>query len=210
MHTAHSLTVSRSICHACRLPCMPPSAMHNPPAMHAPLPHMPPCHTHLPATHTPCHAPPATHARLPCMPPAMHAPHHTCPPTMHTPCHTCPLLCMPPCHTLPLPHMPPLQQQQQQVFGRNSGLAPPVWELLDTPLTLSKAVSDLNRTFLTFHGVFGKCWQSIGFGPHFPVVFGKNFAKQWVFSEEILDSLLDIVWFVFVLNLADFFVKMRL
>ena len=64
MHTARSLTVSRSICHARPPPCTPP-------AMHVPLP--------LPCT------PPATHAALPCMPPAMHAPCHACPPAMYAP-----------------------------------------------------------------------------------------------------------------------------
>ena len=64
MRTARSLTVSPSICHACPLPCMPPShacppATHAPPAMHAPLPDIPPSHTCPPATHTP----------LPCTPP---------------------------------------------------------------------------------------------------------------------------------------------
>ena len=69
IHTAHSLTVSRSICHAC--PC------HTcPPAMHTPLPCMPPPCT-PPATHT--H--PAMHIPPPCMPhPNMHIPCHTCPP----------------------------------------------------------------------------------------------------------------------------------
>ena len=69
MRTAHSLTVSRSICHTCPLPCTPPT-------MHAPH-----------------HAwPPAMRA-----PPAMHTPYHTCPPTTHAPlpcmslCHACPL-----------------------------------------------------------------------------------------------------------------------
>ena len=65
------------------------------PAMHAPLPCMPPCHA----------CPP------PCMPPAMHAPCHAC-----TPCHAClpctphhtyPLPCMPSCHAYLPPHMPP-------------------------------------------------------------------------------------------------------
>ena len=94
--TARSLTVSRSICHAC------------PPVMHAPLP-CTPCHacpppaTHTsPAMHAPSamHVPPATHA--PC---AMHAPCHACPLPRTPPCHACP-----PCHTChahPLPHMPP-------------------------------------------------------------------------------------------------------
>ena len=77
MCTARSLTV----CHACP-----------PPAMHAPLPRMPPA----------THPPPAMHAPLPCTPPAMHTPCHahpchTCPPAMHTPCHACP----------PATHAPP-------------------------------------------------------------------------------------------------------
>ena len=62
------------------LPCMPP-------AMHAPLPCMSPCHAHL----------------LPCTPPAMHAPYYICPPAMHGP-----LPCTPLCHAhTPLPRMPP-------------------------------------------------------------------------------------------------------
>ena len=90
-----------------------PSAMHACPAMHAPLPHMPPamytpCHTHpchacphchtCPlATHTPYHAHP-----LPCMPPAMHVPCYACPlsympPATHAPHHACA-----PCHACPL------------------------------------------------------------------------------------------------------------
>ena len=63
MRTAHSLTISHSICHAC------PHHAH-------PLPCMLPCHS----------------CPLPCMPPTTHAPpHHACPPAMHTPCHACPL-----------------------------------------------------------------------------------------------------------------------
>ena len=68
MRTAHSLTVSRSICQG-------------PPAMHVPLSHMPPLpcmpsamHTPCPALH-PCHAHPlATHTPLPCTPPTTHCP----------------------------------------------------------------------------------------------------------------------------------------
>ena len=110
MRTARSLTVSLYIVvyaggHACHA---------HPPAMHALLPHMFPCHAHPlpcmpPAMHaachtcTPCHAcclphmPPATPR-----PPAMHAPCHTCPPAMHAPCHAHP------CHTHLLPHMSPM------------------------------------------------------------------------------------------------------
>ena len=65
------------------------ACVHTPPAMHTPLPCMPP------AMHAPCHAP------LPHMPPAMHAPCHTLPPTMHGP-----LPCKPPAMP-PLPHTPP-------------------------------------------------------------------------------------------------------
>ena len=76
MCTARSLTVSRGVCHARLLamhaslathaPCHAcPPATHSP-AMHAPLPHMPP----LPCT-PPCHAcsPPCTAPHLPHMPP---------------------------------------------------------------------------------------------------------------------------------------------
>ena len=115
MRTARSLTVSRSIwwgvtcmprmpslpctplamhapCHAC------PPLPHIPPAMHAPLPCISPCHAH------PCHAClplPHTHHHYHTCPPAMHAP-----PGMHTPCHAHPLPCMPPathalCHACP-------------------------------------------------------------------------------------------------------------
>ena len=114
MRTAHSLTVSHSICRAC-----PPHHAH-PPAMHAPhhacplhnAPHRPPCHAHPPTTHTPLPCMPLPHMPpLPCMPPNMHAPHHKAPPIApmpppHTPsCHTCP-----PHHTCPLPCMPPLTE----------------------------------------------------------------------------------------------------
>ena len=109
MRTARSLTVSRSICHACPCHC------HMPPTTHAPLCHVCPLATHAPAMHapspamhTPCHACP-----LPCMPPTMHAPCHTCPlphmPPRHMPpCHACPPPWTPPCHAhpLPLPCMP--------------------------------------------------------------------------------------------------------
>ena len=86
MRSARSLTVSHSICwlwHAC------PPAMH---PTHAPLPHMPPCHTCPPATHAPLpHMPPPHHAYpLPCTPPSC------TPPTMHAP-----LQCKPPCHAWP-------------------------------------------------------------------------------------------------------------
>ena len=72
MRTAHSLTVSRSICQgACPLPCMSPChtcpppprmpsamhstpALHSTPAMHTPLPHIPPCHAHPPPHIAPC------------------------------------------------------------------------------------------------------------------------------------------------------------
>ena len=90
MHTACSLTVSRSICHTCP-PAMPPASPLpcTPPAMHAPYHACPPSHAH------PHHAcPPATHA-----------------PTMHTPCHTHyhppPHMPPPQPHMPPLPHMPP-------------------------------------------------------------------------------------------------------
>ena len=81
MHTAHSLTVSHSICqgcacHACPLPCMPP------------------------AIHAPCHTCPCLHA--PTIPPAIHAP------TMHALCHACPLPHMPPCHAHSHCHACPL------------------------------------------------------------------------------------------------------
>ena len=91
MHTALSLTVSRSIRGAC-MPHMPPP------------PHIPP--PYIPAMHTPCHACP-----LPHMPPAMHAPHHAhplpcMPPAMHAPHHAHPLPHMPPAMHAPLPRMP--------------------------------------------------------------------------------------------------------
>ena len=86
MHTAHSLTVSCSICSGVCVPDMPPL-----PFMH-------------PAMHTPHHAYP-----LPCMPPATHAPPPHIPPlpcmppsAMHTPCHTHPHHAYPH-HTCPLP-----------------------------------------------------------------------------------------------------------
>ena len=106
MRTAHSLTVSCSICQggAC-MACMPPyhtcPPSHMPPAMHAThyacslpsmhtttLPHTPPCHAHHPsATNaTPCHPCPPTMPPLPHMlPPAMHTPCHVCPPATHAP-----------------------------------------------------------------------------------------------------------------------------
>ena len=130
MRTARSLTVSRSICHACPLSCMPPChtcppamhppAMHAPPAthtfpaMHAPLPCMSPL-PHMPPV--PC-MPPATHTPLPCLsplphmpscnahPPATHAPYHA-----HPPCHAHPLPCMPPATHAPLPCMSPPRGQ---------------------------------------------------------------------------------------------------
>ena len=101
MCTACSLTVSRSICHACS-PTMHAPYMHTPyhahhpchacsPATHAPLPCMPPCDTCPPAMHSP-----AMHAPLPCTPPTMHAP------AKHAPHHThTPLPCTPPCHACP-------------------------------------------------------------------------------------------------------------
>ena len=121
IRTACSLTVSHSICHACSLPHMSPSATHTPlpfmpPTMHAPSP----CHTHPPTTYAPLLCTPP----MPCMPPAMHVTCHTCPlpctpPATHAPCHAYPLphtlhchTC-PPCNTcpqactpLPLPHTP--------------------------------------------------------------------------------------------------------
>ena len=77
MRTARSLTVSRSICHACPpamniphhahpLQCMPPAMQA--PTTHAPAP---------PATHAPCHACLHHACALPHMPP-----HHAC----HPPC----------------------------------------------------------------------------------------------------------------------------
>ena len=105
MRTACSLTVSRSICHACPpLPCMPPChaclpTMHASPAMHTlchacSLPCMPlPCMLLLPCP-LPC-------TPLPCTPSAMQ------PPVTHT-CHACPLLpCISRCQTCPLPHTSP-------------------------------------------------------------------------------------------------------
>ena len=115
MRTARSLTVSRSICHACPpamhtpQPCMPPghacpSAIHAPEAMHTP------CHACPPATHTPghacpptMHASPAVHAPLPCTSPAMRTPCWHTPSHAHPCRHACPL--PPPCgqnswHTL--------------------------------------------------------------------------------------------------------------
>ena len=71
------------------MPCMSPT-IHTP-AMHTPLPQMPPLPQMTPATHVP---------PLPYMPPVMHAP------AMHAPCHACSLSCMPPCHIHPLPCMP--------------------------------------------------------------------------------------------------------
>ena len=67
MRTAHSLTVSHSICHAHPRQACPPSYMPlmscMPPATHTPLPHMPPTmHAPLPCTPPVTHAPPATHA----------------------------------------------------------------------------------------------------------------------------------------------------
>ena len=104
MRTARSLTVSRSICHACPLCYTHPSPCHA-----CPPPCMPPAmHTH---PHHAMHAPPTMHAPHAC-PPAMHAPLPCTPPTMHAPCHACPLPCTPPTamHTPPLPAMqgPPL------------------------------------------------------------------------------------------------------
>ena len=82
--------------------------MHTPSSMHAPT-----------AMHSPCHVcTPAMHVPLPCMPPAMdalamHAPCHGCPPPCtphhtHThPCHACPTMHAPPpcmhtpCHAYP-------------------------------------------------------------------------------------------------------------
>ena len=133
MHTACSLTVSRSVCRGACVPHMPPT-MHTPlPCM--PLPHMPPT-THVPAMHAPCHACPLQcmtpcHAcplpciPLPCMPPChafpptMHAPTmhaplpcmppcHACPPAMHVPWHACPLPCTPPATHTPATHAPHL------------------------------------------------------------------------------------------------------
>ena len=120
MRTTLSLTVSRSICGWGDM-CGGGIDSHAPhhahlPAMHAPMPHMLPCHANpLPRMHEPCMPPchachPATHAPLPCTPPSIHAP------ATHAPCHahphTCPLACphmhaMPPCHVCPLPCMPP-------------------------------------------------------------------------------------------------------
>ena len=72
----------RLSCHACPLPCMPPS-------MHTLLPHMPP------AMHTPCHMP-----TLPHMPPGTHAT-HTPPATHVPPGHACQPPCTPPCNAHP-------------------------------------------------------------------------------------------------------------
>ena len=67
-------------------------------AMHAPLPSMPPCHAHPPATQHP----------LPCT----------------SPCQTCPPPCMPPTHTVFLPCMPtlpctPRPLHHPPLFGQN-------------------------------------------------------------------------------------------
>ena len=82
MRTAHSLTISRSICHAWppSHACPPPRM---PPAMHASLPCMPSVMHTSPTMHAPRHAHPATmHASLPHM-----APHHAHPhpPAKHDP-----------------------------------------------------------------------------------------------------------------------------
>ena len=98
--------------------------MHVPPAMHvphchevplamcAPLPGMPPCHAHLPATPAPHHTCPLPHhAHLP----ATHAPHHTSPPpTMHTSPPS-----MPPCHAPPAIHAFPHEQNHRCLWKHN-------------------------------------------------------------------------------------------
>ena len=98
MHTIHCQW-SCLPCHAC--PCHACPSCHAytychawPPAMHAPLPCMPPCHAcPLACTltmHTPCHAWPPCHVcPLPCMPPCHTCPHHAYPLAMHAPCHAC-------------------------------------------------------------------------------------------------------------------------
>ena len=99
MRSAHSLTVyhSRSAC------------------MHAPLPHMLPCHAcplqcMPPAMHAPYHACPLPCTPLPGMSPAMHAP---CSPAMHAPCHACPH------HAHPYHACPPVDRNLDTCYSKH-------------------------------------------------------------------------------------------
>ena len=123
-HWPYLVVSARGVCHTHTLAMHAPTPDHAPPAMHAPLPCMPPRHVHplpctplwhacphhacpLPCT-PPCQAHPLPCTPPPCMPPTMHASLPDTPPPCMPPCHACS-----PCQDMPptvmhasLPHMP--------------------------------------------------------------------------------------------------------